>query len=604
MADGPPSEQPRSDSWLTSDVLQQRLGAGLSIELRPIEQNEPPEVEQRRKVLASWITAVVQQPKGIVTTPIIVRNAILVGDLRLPFVEFQVDVRFTGCRFEGEVDFSNCVFFRAAVLDESRFETSVSFSGASARTNLEWSGTEFDGNLNCRGLTVVRSLYAQGAKFRECNLQGTTVGEQAEFNDGESTEPARFRGKAFFDLVQIGGGLSLARTEFGDEVSFQNARIKHFADFSSVTFRGKARMDGLVIDGDARFEGAEFVVGPDGTKIDRIRFPSLHVAGQALFDRVHFGGDVRFDQACFKAEAFFESAQFLGKARFDRASFMGLTRFSRDKGVGSHGDGRTTRFQDGANFTGARASADVHFEEARFSGDISFRDSEFKVVYFRESVAKNTPEGEVRQLLLPSGATKLDLRGFSYERIFLAWNEALDALEPYDVQPYRQMERAFRTIGKDRDADKVYLKQRRRALWYDCRHPTRWLLAAGGLLYWGLARFGVRPLRLAVIPLLLVVYSTFVFSLPQAVAPKKDTGCIAHNLSWKEASGVSLSYFLPVEVPVGACWQAARGTFRLVPLSANLSFLVWATVLRILGWIFVPLGLAALGGFLRRDPPK
>ena len=123
-------------------------------------------------------------------------------------------------------------------------------------------------------------------------------------------------------------------------------------------------------------------------------------------------------------------------------------------------------------------------------------------------------------------------------------------------------------------------------------------------MYWGFARFGARPLRLAVIPLILVVYSTFVFNLPRAVKPKKDSGCVEHNLSWKEASGVSLNYFLPVEVPVGACWQATNETFRLPPFSVQISFLFWATVLKLLGWIFVPLGLAALGGFLRRDPPK
>ncbi len=525
------------------------------------------------------------------------------GDLRLPYVEFQADVCFTGCRFKGEVDFSNCVFFRATVLDGSHFEKDVSLSGASTRANLEWTETEFDGGLNCLGLTVARSLYAQAARFRECNLQGTSVGGHAEFNNGELTEPACFRGKALFDLVQIGGGLSLAKAEFEGDVSFQDATIKHFADFSFVTFRGKTGMDGLVIDGDARFEGAQFLVGPGDAKANRIRFPGFRVTGQAIFDHVQFGGDVRFDQACFMAETFFESVQFLGNARFDRAAFMALTRFSRDKGDGGLADSSSTCFHGDASFIGAKASADVHFEEARFSGDVSFRDSEFKIVYFRESVVQNTPEGEVRQFPLPGAVRKLDLRGFSYERIFLAWGEALDILQPYDVQPYRQMERAFRMIGRDRDADKVYLKQRRRALWYDCRHPMRWLLAAGGLLYWGLARFGARPLRLAVIPLLLVVYSTFVFSLPQAVVPKKDSGCVAHRLNWKEASGVSLSYFLPVEVPVGACWQATNQTFRLAPCRVSLSFLVWATVLRILGWLFVPLGLAALGGFLRRDPP-
>jgi len=583
--------------------MQERLGAGQPVELPQYSQNEPPVAEGRREIPAAWIVALVEQPKGTVAQPVVIRNATIVGDLKLRYVEFQADVCFTGCRFKGEVDFSFCVFSKAAVLDGSHFEKKVSLRGTSTRADFEWTGTEFDLDLEGPGLAVARSLYAQGAKFGSCNLQGASVVGHAVFKQAKY-QPAHFRGEARFDLVQIGGGLLLSETIFDADVSFVGATVKHFADFSSVVFSGKVKMDGLVIDGDAFFDNAQFLIRSCDPKEDRVRFPGIRIAGQGVFDRAVFGGEVRFDQACFMAEAFFESAQFHGNARFDGASFAGVTRFTRDEDNDTRAAGDPTRFLADVNFAGAKAFADIHFEEAQFSRDTSFRDASFKIVYFRESVAQKVLAGQTPQFGAPGAVPKLDLRGFSYDRIFVAWGEALGILEPYDVQPYRQMERALRTIGKDRDADKVYLKQRRRALWYDCRHPRRWLLAAGGLLYWAFARFGARPLRLAVIPLILVFSSAFVFSLPHAVRPRKDSGCVEHNLTLREASGVSLNYFLPVEVPVGACWQATDGTFPLEPFGVSVSFLFWATVVKLCGWIFVPLAVAALGGFFRRDPSK
>lgn len=542
----------------------------------------------------------VEQPKGVISRPIFVSNAIITGDLEIRYGEFQADVTFTGCLFRGKVDFSFCIFCKAAAFSGSQFEKDLSMRGICARADLEWTGTEFNGDLDCSGMAVKYNLRAEGARFQKCSLQAASIGGQAVFKES-TTAPAHFRKEASFDLMEVSGGLFLSEARFDGYVNFMDATIKHCAEFDSAVFNGKTQMDGLVIDGDAHFERAQFTVNSDDERADRIRFPGIRVAGQGIFDRAQFGGDVRFDQACFMSEAFFESTQFKGSTRFDGASFSGLTRFTRNKGDDTGTDGGPTRFMSGVNFAGAKASADVHFEGAQFRGDTSFRDANFKVVYFGDSVRKNSPRGETPQF---DGGAKLDLRGFSYDRIFLAWGEALDLLEPYDVQPYRQMERAFRTIGKDRDADKVYLKQRRRALWYDCQHPTRWLLAAGGLLYWVLARFGVRPLRLAVIPLVMVGYSAFVFSLPNAVKLKKDSDCVQHTLSWSEAFSVSLSYFLPVEVPVGACWQATNETFQPAPISAQIRFVLWATLLKLSGWILVPLGVAALGGFLRRDPSR
>jgi hypothetical protein len=156
-------------------------------------------------------------------------------------------------------------------------------------------------------------------------------------------------------------------------------------------------------------------------------------------------------------------------------------------------------------------------------------------------------------------------------------------------------------MGKSTAADKVYLTQRWRTLRYHITRRHDLLRALGEVAYWALGNFGVRPYRLGVYALILIAASTWQFTKPNAVLPKKDSGCEAHKLSGAEALGVSVTYFLPVDVPMGACWEPTRNP--AIQIGGNqITFLVWASLLRLTGWIVVPLGVAAVGGLLRRDP--
>jgi len=53
---------------------------------------------------------------------------------------------------------------------------------------------------------------------------------------------------------------------------------------------------------------------------------------------------------------------------------------------------------------------------------------------------------------------------------------------------------------------------------------------------------------------------------------------------------VSVRHFLPVEIPAGARWKPR----------SNSVFEVFATLLKLAGWILVPVGLAGLTGILKR----
>jgi uncharacterized protein YjbI with pentapeptide repeats len=580
--------------WPTPYEIWDSLKRGLPIDLPEVTPQETAATRKDREIAATWIDSLVERTSGVVAVPVVIRNAIIKGDLRLRYVTFQHDLRIERCLVEDVVDLSFCVFSKAAVFDRSKFQNKVFLNGVRSQADLEWTATEFDRELECKNAEINGNLFAQGAIFKDFDLEGTSIGGLALFKD-EDSSAARFRGEATFDLVQINGGLQIQHAEFEAEVTFTAATIKNFADFSDVVFRGKTQFDGASVLGDAKFDRAQFLPTASPQQTELIRFPSVRITGQAIFDDCTFGGAVRFDQIRFEAEAFFESAKFSADVRFDGALFSGPARFN---GASFAPENAKSRI----HFRGAKAG-NIDFTDVRFlCGIVSFEDADFRIVHFRADVTEKAPAGGESQFPL-RGNGELDLRGFTYERVFIAWREALDILEPYDVQPYRQMERAFRTMGEDHAADEVYLGQRWRAFRNNLNPPTRWVVAAGQLTYGLVARFGVRPWRLAGISILLLLCSVWVFNKPSAVLPIKDSVCTAHTLDNREALGVSLNYFLPVQVPVSVCWVATNRTACSM-FGQSMSFALWASILKLLGWILVPLGVAALGGLLRQPPAK
>jgi hypothetical protein len=58
---------------------------------------------------------------------------------------------------------------------------------------------------------------------------------------------------------------------------------------------------------------------------------------------------------------------------------------------------------------------------------------------------------------------------------------------------------------------------------------------------------------------------------------------------------VSVHQFLPVDIPSGTDWKpTGKRVMYVIPVH------LFASILKIAGWIFVPLGVAAVTGLLRR----
>lgn len=645
--------------------IEHRLKRGEAIRMPARDANESAE-DREKRVVDGHVLVALARATGEVKTPLVLEGAVVRGDLDLSSTDLLRVVSFDNTEFEGYVTFAFSSFRRTASFNGAVFHGDAVFRGADVKADLIWDSAVFKGALRGMQLSVGKRLLARGASFEAVDLNGLEASGDAVFSTMEGKpavfggradfvgshiagqanfSSASFGGEAHFDLARIDGGLffdpdqdesypDLPRTHFGKLAGFIGAVVGRQANFTAACFDSSIECDGMSVDGD--LDCTDVVVTADA------RFPGVRVTGQTRFTEAEFGGrfiakmmkvgeEARFPGAVFKGPAKFDGACFHGpavfldpedlekvgaedvkSACFEAVTFLAVTfesranfRSARFNGS-AHFDGAQFKLGAGfedclfagkASFNGSSASGDVQFERARFHSDVSFQDATFHQVCFRGDVLRDAPEND-RQFL----GNRFDGRGFSYDRISVAWREVLSILQPFDIQPYRQMESAFRTMGKDQEAKEVYVTQRKRTL-NDYFKSGRWAHAIRDALYFVVARFGVAPLRLLVVAFGLVLGWAFLFSQPNAVVDKVKSQPLTRSLTWMEGLAMSVNVFMPVEVPVGSSWRASdRAVGSVFGLPVTFAFL--ATILRLAGWLVVPLGVAVFTGWVRHDPGK
>ena len=198
----------------------------------------------------------------------------------------------------------------------------------------------------------------------------------------------------------------------------------------------------------------------------------------------------------------------------------------------------------------------------------------------------------LREVSWPSESDSVRLEGMTYEHISAgegkdSWKKLLDWIDhsAYSTQPYSQLEASFRADGYPERADAVYvaLKQRER----------RDVLAFSSLGWWKnvllekLVRYG-RSAHWALYWSALVVFiGVLVFARRKDVEPRKaeDTSR-PYNPLW-----YSLDLFLPfVPLQAAEVWMPRQDSrFRRH----------YARLHTILGWLLIPIGLAAITGIIK-----
>jgi uncharacterized protein YjbI with pentapeptide repeats len=242
-----------------------------------------------RCIEAAWLHEAVTKNR-----PISLRSCIILGDVELRDKTITDRVEFVNCRFTGCVDFSRTGFSRLLRLEGTEFLLGACFAGA-----------RFDGDV-----LMQRACFRQGvAAFENAAFKGDFDASFAQLDPGVGADFARssFEAVANFTSVKFGGPMKMSGARCGRHLSFESASFADAAAFPTVAvagvalfekaqFQGAARADFslLSVDGLAAFEGVTFSAGADFTEshMGSADFSKVTCQQPLVFDRIEVGNSL------------------------------------------------------------------------------------------------------------------------------------------------------------------------------------------------------------------------------------------------------------------------------------------------------------------------
>jgi len=490
------------------------------------------------------------------------------------FFRAEPDIGLSAATFEDEANFVGAEIGSQAGFQEVRFTNPskvAAFDSLRVHGSASFQGARFSGDARFLNMSVGGQIQMMGAVFqRDVDFDAAKIGGRALFRSEPSIPqgPTVFGGRANFRDVDFGSSAEFKDVVFSGGVVFQSSRFRGNAIFHSTQF---------AVGSKPSFRGARFFAGAffHGAKFeDSVEFITCNFEGEAQLNGALFVRNASFAFSVFRDEVDFASGSGLGPAVFELRTSFEHTRFERH----------------------------VDFSDTVFNGDVVLNESYLGTAFFSE----NGRLGHREQF---QGA--LDLIGCTYERIRVHWRlfltrgDGSSRLSRYDQQPYDQLEKMFRAAGDERTAEEVYL-ERRRAARQNLANTHKWSWFRDWL-YWQTLNYGVRPYHLGVYVVIALALGTWAFQAPNAVreSSKNSSGSVVlkqqssvpptqKQLGLWDAGRLSLRFFLPVSIPLETDIEPTTNRWCFIKFSDL------AALLSIMGWIIVPVGIAATTGLLRR----
>jgi len=275
----------------------------------------------------------------------------------------------------------------------------------------------------------------------------------------------------------------------------------------------------------------------------------------------------------FQNVASFGRTKVRGDANFKGAVFDGPADFTGTDIAGNF-DART-EFQMGASFLRMKVGGDANFNDACFEGPVDLRYAEFGSL-------------DVSGALWPKNPAQFRMQGASYKTILLeepkSHEKLLDLINKaaYSADVYSRLEEYFLRQGYRADADRAFIAGKRRER-REYLHGFDWL---GSLLLDALVGYGRHPWQAGIPCAVLVALGCVLFS-PKKMEPQNPGDAPrVYNRFW-----YSLGLFLPfVDLQSNKVWK---------PKSDQTFLRNYMRVHILLGWILVPLVLAAVTGLIK-----
>ncbi len=518
---------------------------------------------------------------------------------------------FRAAVFEGPVNFGEAQIGGDLDADDAQFknpEQEVGLYSIKVGNAAFFRKAVFEGPVNFGSAQIGNNLEADGAAFKnpetEANFNSMKAGHTAFFRN------AVFEGPVDFGSAQIGSNLEADGAAFKNpekKANFNSMRVEQTAFFSNAVFEGPVDFGSAQIGDVLVADGAAFKNPENGAS-----FNSMKVGHTAFFRKVVFAGAVDFvsaqigsvleaDGAAFKnpeTQANFNSMKVEQTAFFKKVVFEGPVDFVSAE-IGGNFELNEAKFrnkQKRATFYRMKVAGSVYFADAQFSGSADLTQANFAALYLSRAVFSGS----------------LDLQAMTYKEIHADPDNERRSHElllrlaeqaDYSADVYGALEQFFTRQGYGGDANKAFIadKRRQRAGYL---HTPVWsgnllarvgslLTCLEGLLAWlgsvlldGLVGYGRRP-WLAMIPCAFFVgFGCVLFSPEKMELQKPDDAPRVYSCFW-----YSLGLFLPfVDLQADKVWKPKQ----------NQTFLRnYMRVHILLGWILIPLVLAALTGLIK-----
>ena len=546
------------------------------------------------------------------------KNAVFEGPADFGSADIAGNLEAQGAKFQNKekiANFSSMKVGGDAYFNDGVFEGPVSFILADIASNFSGHGARFqnkekganfssikirgyafflggavfEGAANFASANIASTFAAPGAKFqnkeKEANFGGMKVGGYAFFND------AVFEGPVNFALAEIATALSANEAKFQNketEANFSSMKIGGYTFFNDAVFEGPVNFVLSEIAGNFHANEAKF-----HNKEREANFNAIKIRGDAFFKNAVFEGPVNLVSADIASNLEAQGAKFQNKEKeasfggmkvggyavFNEAVFEGPVNFVGADVAGNFAAGKA-RFKNkekDATFGGMKLGGHAFFNDAVFEGPVNLNYADFAWL-------------DLSNTVWPKAAAKFHMQGMSYKYLRAAPNEPeshrallkLADRSAYSADVYNHLEEFFLRQGYRDDADRAFIKGKRRER-KENLHGLSWVGSC--LLDW-LVGYGRRPWQAGIPCAALVALGCVLFS-PKKMEPQKpeDTPRV-YSRFW-----YSLGLFLPfVDLQADKVWKPkADQTFLRNYMRVHI----------MLGWILVPLVLAALTGLIK-----
>ena len=444
------------------------------------------------------------------------------------------------CQFNASATFDGASFTGAISFDSSTFKAEVSFNGMKVGGVASFEDAVFEGPADFIGADIVSEFHMDGAKFKaEASFNGMKVGGVALFEDAVFEGSVHFVGADIVSLFDMDGA------------KFQNK--KKTVDFNTMKIGGAGLFNDAVFEGPVDFDLANIAGGfvAVGAKFQ-------NKENKAIFAGMKVGGFAFFHDAVFEGPVDFVSADIAGQFGALRA-----------------------KFQSEANFNSMKVGGAAFFNDAVFEGPVDLSYADFGALSLVNTV-------------WPKVAGQFHMQGMSYKYIRAVREDEPKSHEEllklanqsaYTADVYGNLEDFFKRQGYRADADRAFIagKCRERKQYFHSDDWFRWL---GSWMLYLLVGYGRRPWQAGIPLAVLITLGSILFSPEKMELQKSEDARGVYSRFW-----YSLGLFLPVvDLQADKVWKP----------KADQTFLRnYMRVHALLGWILIPIFLAALAGLIK-----